>query len=229
MFALADLEEFRDLWKDFRDNDLNWNAVRAKIKIYLELGGRLSTHPGQFCVISNPSPSITARSVMNLEYHAEFFDAMHIPQTYFFPINIHISNGKKEQDAAIATQRNLDLITPSLRSRLVFETEDKSYWTWQNITTHFPSVPVTLDYHHRLINNKGETEQLAHDACVASWLQHGIKPLFHYTEGKTKTLDRSHADFIERLPDYKDVDLEIEAKQKNLAILQIQKKYKMYV
>lgn len=225
MFALADLEEYKDLWVDFRANDLNWSAVRSKIRVYLELGGRLSTHPGQFCVISNDRADISARSILNLEYHAEFFDAMHIPQNYFFPINIHISNGKKEKDAARATKKNLEILTPSLRSRLVFETEDKSYWTWQKIAKHFPEIPITLDYHHRLINNQGESEQEAHDMCVKSWSKHHIKPLFHYTEGKSKLLDRSHADFIERLPAYTDMDLEIEAKQKNLAILKIQQKY----
>jgi UV DNA damage repair endonuclease len=69
-----------------------------------------------------------------------------------------------------------------------------------------------------LINNQGETEAVAHEACVETWTRHGVKPLFHYTEGKTKPLDRSHIDIITSLPPYIDVDMEIEAKGKNDAL-----------
>ena len=218
LFALADLEEYWDAWRAFKADDANWMDVRARIKTYLEIGGRVSTHPGQFCVISNEDASITARSILNLEHHADFFDAMCIPQSYFCPINIHLSNGKRESAAAKTIRKNLKLLTPSLRSRLVFETEDKSYWTWQRLQEHFAEVPITLDYHHRLINNLGEPEAEAHAACVASWTQHNIKPLFHYTEGRTKPLDRSHADVVQSLPPYRDADMEIEAKAKNDAL-----------
>jgi UV DNA damage repair endonuclease len=77
-----------------------------------------------------------------------------------------------------------------------------------------------LDYHHRLINNLGESEQEAHIHCVKSW--RGIVPLFHYSEGKSDRLDRAHSDFVDTLPVCAtDVDIEIEAKQKNLAVLRL--------
>jgi UV DNA damage endonuclease len=221
LFGLADLPEYKDVWSDFKSNESNWTCIRRHVATYIQQGGRLSTHPGQFCVISNDNAIITNRSVLALDHHADFFDAMQIPQNYFFPINIHISNGRKEQQAADNVMRNMDLLSSSTRSRLVFETEDKNYWTYQRIQKHFPHIPITLDYHHRHINNLGEDESLAHDACVESWIQHNIKPLFHYTEGRDHDLDRKHADYIKHLPAYDNVDLEIEAKQKNLAILQV--------
>ena len=219
LFGLADLPEYKDLWNAFKANDNNWTYIRRCVSSYIQQGGRLSTHPGQFCVISNDDLEITNRSVLALDHHADFFDAMQIPKNYFFPINIHISNGRKEQQAADNVYRNMNLLSESTRLRLVFETEDKNYWTYQRIHKHFPHIPITLDYHHRLINNLGEDEQQAHEVCVQSWHQHNIKPLFHYTEGREHDLDRKHADFIRQLPSYNDIDLEIEAKQKNLAIL----------
>lgn len=221
MFPLADLHPHTLTWHQFKHDDVHWNDAREKVRQYIELGGRLSTHPGQFCVMSSDRPEVVHRSVLNLELHADFFDALHIDQSYFFPINIHISNGTRQQAAAINTQRTYETLSASLRSRLVFETEDKNYWTWQRIIEHFPGIPVTLDYHHRNINNLGEDESVAHQACVESWRIHNIKPLFHYTEGKRHALDRSHADYITQLPPFQDVDLEIEAKAKQLAIFNI--------
>ena len=221
MFPLADLHPHTITWQQFKSDDVHWNTARQKIQQYVGLGGRLSTHPGQYCVMSSDRPDVVVRSVLNLELHADFFDALHIDQSYFFPINIHISNGTKQGVAALNTQRTYDTLSASLRSRLVYETEDKNYWTWQKIRQHFPSIPVTLDYHHRNINNEGETEHEAHLACVDSWAPYNIKPLFHYTEGKRHALDRSHADYINCLPPYTNVDLEIEAKAKQLAIFKI--------
>jgi UV DNA damage repair endonuclease len=71
-----------------------------------------------------------------------------------------------------------------------------------------------------LINNEGESEQEAHDHCVSTW---NTTPLFHYSEGKESILDRAHSDYVTKIPDCAvSVDIEIEAKQKNLAVLQLQ-------
>ena len=106
-------------------------------------------------------------------------------------------------------------------SPLVFATEDKSFWTYLLISKHFSKIQITLDYHHRLINNEGESEEEAHNICVQTW---NTTPLFHYSEGKENKLDRAHSDYVESLPACaKGVDVEIEAKQKNLAVLQLRK------
>jgi UV DNA damage repair endonuclease len=151
-----------------------------------------------------------------------------IPENFQYPINIHLSNGKRSQEAINAALLNIDKLSIKVRARLVFENEDKSYWTWQKIHRAFPNTPVTLDYHHRLINNEGEPEWKAHEACVGSWTRYGVKPLFHYSEGRDHSLDRSHSDYIKELPRYSDMDLEIEAKQKNLAILDIRQKHYIF-
>lgn len=220
MFPLADHPEFSELWNDFCSREHYWKYAKDKVKQYLANDGRLSTHPDQFCIISSENEDTNSKGIVNLEYHAKMFDMLEIPQSYFCPINIHVSNGKIGDDAGVNTKRNLDKLSDSVRSRLVFETEDKSYWTYQKLSKHFPNIPITLDYHHRLINNEGELESDAHDYCVNTW--NGITPLFHYSEGKDSPLDRAHSDFVERLPQCAvGVDIEIEAKQKNLAILKL--------
>ena len=218
MFPLADHHEFEQYWNTFCSKDYFWLEARQAVQDYLALGGRVSTHPDQFCVISSNNTDVNDKGIRNLEYHAKMFDMLNIPQSYFCPINIHVSNGKLEHVAAENTIKNLPRLSTSVLSRLVFETEDKSYWTYQRLSEHFPSIPITLDYHHRLINNLGESEQEAHDHCVKTWSD--VVPLFHYSEGKNDRLDRAHSDFITHLPECAvGVDIEVEAKQKNLAVL----------
>lgn len=220
MFPLSDHPEFSYLWDKFCDTETYWLSARKAVKTYLDNNNRLSTHPDQFCLISSQSDETNTNGVRNLEYHAKMFDMLGIPRSYFFPINIHVSNGNKEDLSGDITNRNLDRLSDSVRSRLVFETEDKSFWKYQNIYKHFKNIPITLDYHHRLINNLGETEQEAHDFCVKTWGD--VKPLFHHSEGRSTPLDRAHSDFISKLPDCAvNVDVEIEAKQKNYAIFKL--------
>ena len=218
MFPLADHEEFEHYWKEFCDKDYLWLEARESVQNYLRDGGRLSTHPDQFCVISSNNEEVNKKGIKNLEYHAKMFDMLHIPQNFFCPINIHISNGKLGEIAAHNAIRNFALLSHSVTSRLVFENEDKSFWQYQNIAKYFPNVPITLDYHHWWINGEGSEEE-AHDFCVSTWK--GITPLFHYSEGKDHALDRAHSDYVSSLPNYKNVDIELEAKQKNLAVLRM--------
>lgn len=218
MFPLADLHPYSDIWDEYKQ-PLNsvLCAARRAVDCYIKQGGRLSTHPGQFCVITSSKADVVRRSLLNLELHADFFDVLGIPCSYFFPINIHLSNGKAGASGSLMARAAMKDMSQSLINRLVFETEDKSYWTWQRIIEHFPDIPVTLDYHHRNINNLGESEHESHLACFATWKN--TKPLFHYTEGAAHELDRSHADLITCLPRYRDVDMEIEAKHKEQAVL----------
>ena len=219
MFSLADHEEFEHYWKLFCSKEYFWLDARQAVRDYLSAGGRVSTHPDQFCVISSNNEEVNKKGIRNLEYHAKMFDMLEIPQDFFYPINIHISNGSLGEIAAVNAINNFALLSYSVTSRLVFETEDKSFWTYQKIAQYFSNVPITLDYHHRLINNEGETEQEAHDFCVSTWK--GVTPLFHYSEGKDHALDRAHSDYVKTFPTYGGVDIELEAKQKNLAVLQL--------
>lgn len=220
MFPLSDHVDFSCYWEEFCSKDYLWLESRLAVQNYLQHGGRLSTHPDQFCVISSSRDDVNINGIRNLEYHAKMFDMLGIPQSYFCPINIHVSNGSSPETAIQSTLKNLAVLSHSVLSRLVFETEDKSFWTYQNLRKYFPDTPITLDYHHRLINNQGESEQEAHDVCVSTW--HGIKPLFHYSEGKDSKLDRAHSDYVHSIPPCSfSVDLEIEAKQKDLAVLQL--------
>ena len=114
MFPLADHPDFQSYWNDFCSKDWFWIPARLAVQNYLSLGGRLSTHPDHFCIISSSKPDVNDKGILNLEYHAKMFDMLQIPQSYFFPINIHVSNGKLEQQAAQNTINNLPRLSQSV-------------------------------------------------------------------------------------------------------------------
>lgn len=228
LFPLADHDEFSHLWEKFQDNEANFVEAKHVTHVILNSGYRLCAHPGQFVSIGSPSEKVRNNSIKNLELHARIFDLLGLERSWFSPLNIHLSNGKDNIKNLEYFENSLSKVSSSVRSRLIFETEDKAFWTWQNISKYFGDFPVTLDFHHRRINNLGESEEEAFFACKATWGDH--RPIMHISEGKTKPLDRSHHDWVKTLPDcvLEDggVDLEIEAKKKDLAVFKLRKKYK---
>ena len=227
MFPLADHEDFEYLWGEFKEIKENWNTARYWSNTFLEGGGRLCAHPGQFVSLGSPSKKVRKNSIKNLELHADVFDNLCLHSNRNSPLNIHLSNGKDNIKNLAYFEESINALSNGVRNRLIFETEDKAFWTWQKIRKYFPEFPVTLDFHHRNLNNEEESELEAFDACVESWGD--IRPLMHISDGRESPQDRSHHDWVHELPHLvllpNGVDLEIEAKKKDLAVLFLKSKY----
>lgn len=232
LFPLGDHENYKHLWRAFLENSKHWKKVKTKIKNFLALGGRLGAHPSQFVSLGCDKQQTRDNSRANLEFHAQMFNVLELPESPEASLNIHLSSGSKGELYLPYFMEALKKLSFSVTSRLVFETEDKGHWTWQAIRKCFPQYPITLDFHHWRINNLGENLDEAFDACVASW--RGRRPLMHISEGRSKPTDRAHSDWVVKLPDQVlnyPVDLEIEAKKKDLALLNLMTLYreKIYV
>ena len=86
-------------------------------------------------------------------------------------------------------------------------------------------IPIVFDYHHFKFNTGGQTEQEALEMALSTWGD--IKPVVHYSESRSEEqLDESikpqaHSDLIKELPNTygNDVDIMVEAKHKELALL----------
>lgn len=228
MTPLGDHPEFEGIWWEFRDNSENWEVPADQTKNYLEGGKRLGSHPGQFVSLGSPNETTRTSSIRNLELHAELFDKLGIPVDHRGSLNIHLSNGTKNIELLPYFKESLAKLPHGARKRLVFENEDRGFWTWQRILEHFPGYPITLDFHHRNINNLGETQEEAVREVVRTWGE--VRPLMHISDGKAHSLDRTHHDWVESLPleilGEVEVDLEIEAKQKDLAVIRLWDKYR---
>ena len=95
-------------------------------------------------------------------------------------------------------------------------------------------MPVVFDTHHYTCYaqlhpaEKFEPESAYIPAILETWHRRNIKPKFHVSEQACCGKVGKHSDFIERIPAFllditEDIDIMIEAKQKELAIQQLYK------
>jgi UV DNA damage endonuclease len=87
-------------------------------------------------------------------------------------------------------------------------------------------IPIVFDYHHHQFCTGGLSEEDALKLAISTWPKN-IKPIVHYSESKrlheenVKIKEQAHSDYINKLPKLygTDVDVMVEAKAKELAIL----------
>ncbi|KAF8557640.1 UV-endonuclease UvdE [Imleria badia] len=199
-------------------------------------GHRLTTHPGQFTQLGSPRESVVRSSVRELEYHAEMLDRMGIDQDGVMIIH----GGGVYGDKAAALGRMKNVIQHNLsaraRARLVLENDELCY----NAADLLPictelAVPLVFDYHHDMLN---PSPGLAPSAIIAQaneiFRRRGIRPKQHYSEPRTGAVGimelRAHSDRCQRLPEGlpDDMDLMIEAKDKEQAVLHLYRIYDLY-
>lgn len=203
-------------------------------KIFMDAGTRVVSHPGQFCVLSSDSDSIVANAVRELSSHAWVFDAMGLPQTPHAAINIH--GGKRDRvDRLIASIRDLPW---GVRSRLTLENDESAYGVLDlRRVSDATGVPICWDSHHWTFKTDGLSIADAYRMSCETWTD-GVRPLQHVSnsepgpEGRSFMELRKHSQYLEFIPDpqlqgVRDglLDLEVEAKMKNLAVAAIRKKY----
>lgn len=219
--------EIKDL-SDYRKISI---LLRGAGNLVLKYGQRLSFHPGPFNVLGSPNPILVEKTIKELNQHAEIMDLMGLPKSNEYPINIHCNGVYGDKGATMARwSANFLRLSESAQSRLVVENDDKAsmYSVKDLYDGIFKSVgvPITFDYHHHRFNNGGLSEKEAFELAMSTWEHHNVKPLFHYSSCR-KTFEDftskavAHADFVyEKINDYgHSVDLEIEAKSKELAVL----------
>jgi UV DNA damage endonuclease len=216
-------------------------SLIAKFKklgnMFKENGIRVTCHPGQFTVISSDEDRIVQNSIRELEYHAWMFDQMGFERSPHYAINIH--GGKSDR-----TSKLIDVyktLPDSVKSRLTLENDESSYDPRELLyVSEQTGVPVVLDTHHYTFNTGGMTIEEAFNETLATWGKH--KPLQHLSnteigmENGSFTERRKHSDYIHSVPQLQLeyvlndlIDIDIEAKAKNLALLEMRRKFSIPV
>jgi UV DNA damage endonuclease len=188
---------------------------------------RISAHPDHFVKLGSEKPSVVKNSIRDLEIHGEVFDMMGLERSHHNPINIHVGMNYN-QSVINRWIKNFKKLSPSVRSRLVVENDDKANaFSVVQLFTHLYSeigTPITFDYFHHQFHADGLSTQHAAELAAGTWPE-DITPLFHYSESKNinekvKGNPRAHADYVfSRIDDFGltiDVDLEAKAKEKAL-------------
>ena len=160
-------------------------------------------------------------------------DIMGLLQSTYYPINIHINSMKPDKESAIKRFiNNFYLLNDSCKKRLTVENDDSQNQysvkqLYDNIYKEI-KIPIVFDQHHHNYGPQDQSMERALKMAISTW---ETKPLTHMSspgsiENKNKK-EISHADFIyEKIQDFgMSFDTEIEAKAKDLAVIDYREKF----
>jgi len=232
-----------DLFPHFSDEctpysmDFAIPALKRLGDLARSLGQRITMHPGQFNQVGAKSRDVFEKTIADLSYHAAILDYMEMDETSVLCIHGGGTYGDKEATMRRWIEQFGDLPT-AVKRRLALENCERQYSAEDVIHMAYEcTIPVIFDTHHdacyRQLYSAYQPEDVIDQlpAVVESWS--GRIPLMHISEQKPNARLGAHSDFIESLPDYivsllhddVSIDLEVEAKQKEQAIFQLQQKY----
>ena len=191
---------------------------------------RITSHPGPFVVLTSPKENVVEAAIKDLELHGKIFDMMGLSKTPYNKINIHCNGVYGDKISAMDRFcKNFKRLSKSVQSRLTVENDDKAsmYSVCDLMYIHERiKIPIVFDYHHYQFCKGVLSEDEALELAVSTWPV-GITPIVHYSESKAlhenniKLKPQAHSDYIKELPNTYgiDVDIMVEAKAKELAIL----------
>lgn len=198
---------------------------------------RLTTHPGPFNLLASDKESVVQNTILDLEMHSTLFNLLKLDETPFNKINIHVGATYGNKEGAIYRwKQNFKRLSLSCQKRLTLENDDKA--SMYSVKDLYDSVyqdigiPIVFDIHHHGFNTGGMDYSEAMKLACSTWPK-GIRPVVHYSESKalhennSKIKLQAHSDYIsDFIQTYdNDVDVMIEAKAKELALLEYRKKY----
>ena len=222
--------------KDLPDYEQICKLLKGAGQLAMKHNQRLGFHPGPFNQLASKNPSVVEKTIKELNQHSEIMDIMELPASHYAHINIHIGAAFGDKEASMQRWCNqFKNLNENTKKRLVVEVDDKPnmYHTQDLYDGVYKKigVPITFDYLHHYCNPGKLSEQEAIDICVSTWQ---VKPCFHYSSSKQLNEDKAakllaHADYVyEEICDYgHDIDIEIEAKHKELAVLKYRKEFQL--
>jgi UV DNA damage endonuclease len=191
---------------------------------------RITSHPGPFNVLVSPNESVVVKTIADLELHGKIFDMMGLELSPYNKINIHCNGVYGDKKSAMDRFiKNFQRLSKSVQKRLTIENDDKAsmYSVKDLMYIHNAlKIPIVFDYHHHQFCTGDLSEEQALKLAATTWPK-GITPVVHYSESKAlhennpKEKPQAHSLYIKSLPNtYElDVDIMVEAKAKELAIL----------
>jgi len=193
-------------------------------------GQRITSHPGPFNVLVSPNEKVVLNSITDLSLHGEVFDLMGLSRTPYNVINIHCNGVYGDKVSAMDRFcQNFDRLPDSVKTRLTVENDDKAsmYSVKDLMYIHKQiGIPIVFDYHHHKFCTGDLSEREALEMAMSTWPK-GIKPVVHYSESAIGKMPQAHSDYIfDKINTYGyDLDIEVEAKMKELAVLTYLNKY----
>ncbi|KAJ5811337.1 hypothetical protein N7474_007638 [Penicillium riverlandense] len=211
--------------------------------VVAELGHRVSVHPGQFTQLGSPKREVVESSYRDLEYHSEMLQLLKLPpqQDRDAVMILHMGGVFGDKEATLDRFReNYAALSQDVKNRLVLENDDVS-WSVHDLLPICEelNIPLVLDYHHHNIifdaNELREgTQDIIglYDRIAATWSRKNITQKMHYSEPTPSAITnrqrRKHSDRVATLPPCNPtMDLMIEAKDKEQAVFELMRTFKL--
>ncbi|KAI4215971.1 MAG: hypothetical protein LQ351_001467 [Letrouitia transgressa] len=238
MFPFASHEEYGYKLAPFASE-----ALAEAGKVAAELGHRLTTHPGQYTQLGSPRKQVIDNALRDLDYHAEMLSLLKLPpqQDRDAVMILHLGGVFGDKAATIDRFRTNYLALPQhIKDRLVLENDDVSY----SVHDILPlceelNIPMVLDFHHHNIIFDADKIREGTKDIVAlfprildTWRRKDITPKMHYSEPTPEAITgrqrRKHNPRVATLPPCPaDMDLMIEAKDKEQAVFELMRNFKL--
>jgi UV DNA damage endonuclease len=239
-----DLPQFH---RQIEESAAELSALGEKARL---LNLRLSLHPSQYIVLNAVDDDVARKSIEELNGQADVLDAMALGTEAVVVTHVGGVYGDREAGKLRWVERYLTLPEPT-RRRLVLENDDISYTARDVLWIAGEcGVRVVFDNLHHFCNHQpgDDVGELAL-AALATWPE-SQTPKIHYSSPRTEAVDaprragkaasmkaygpppdlRLHSDyinpfefvyFLEKVANFRDFDIMIEAKAKDLAALKL--------
>ncbi|KAL8714369.1 MAG: hypothetical protein Q9220_001702 [cf. Caloplaca sp. 1 TL-2023] len=238
MFPFASHEEYGYKLAPFASE-----ALAEVGKVAAELGHRLTTHPGQFTQLGSPRKSVIDNALRDLDYHAELLSLLKLPpqQDRDAVMILHLGGVFGDKEATLNRFReNYAKLPQAVKNRLVLENDDVS-WSVHELLPLCEelNIPMVLDFHHNnIIFDSTQMREGTRDIMdlypriLATWKRKNITPKMHYSEPTPAAITgrqrRKHNPRVATLPPCPaDMDLMIEAKDKEQAVFELMRTFKL--
>jgi UV DNA damage endonuclease len=220
------------------------SEVLAEVgRVVAELGHRVSVHPGQFTQLGSPRLEVIESSIRDLEYHSEMLQLLKLPpqQDRDAVMILHMGGVFGDKEATLDRFReNYKGLSQDIKNRLVLENDDVS-WSVHDLLPICEelNIPLVLDFHHHNIIfdssqvREGTLDIMGlFDRIKATWTRKNITQKMHYSEpvpsAITNRQRRKHSDRVSTLPPCDPtMDLMIEAKDKEQAVFELMRRFKL--
>lgn len=206
--------------------------IAKKLKI------RLTFHPGQYNQVGAKDENVFVKTKIDLKWHAKVLEMLGTDNAVMV-VHGGGTYGNK-QETINRWEKNYHRLPEIIKRYLVLENCEKCY----SVEDLLPlcqacNIPLVYDTHHYscyTILHPDEKQKPIEDlipSILETWKKKGIKPKFHISEQGSGRCGH-HSDYIETIPDHVinipkclgvSIDLMVEAKMKEQAILRLYKKY----
>ncbi|AQS54672.1 MAG: UV DNA damage repair endonuclease UvsE [Novibacillus thermophilus] len=215
-----------------------WDFFRYLHKDFEQLGDfirekqmRTSFHPEHFTLINSPREDVVNHSIEDLKRYAQMLEAMGLDSRA--KIVLHVGGGYQNKTRSLERfKRHWSRVPNNVKERLTLENDDKTYTAVETLNLcQSLGVPMVLDIHHHRCHHDGTDLRDLVQPIFKTWRGTGLVPKIHVSSPKDETDFRRHAAFID--PDDlipfldivrefdQDIDVMIEAKQKDEALFQL--------